>query len=560
MAVAAAEQQTHEFNWDIADAEFTRTMNYDRLPASEIYGRSLSTIYRLGAYMVEKAVAEATHSPEADQARVEFYTSVEEGFGTDLELGGGLEVRDFDKRPVINGRVMSKDLKTAVSGMTHAGLICAEEKVAKESAKGDESFLPQLIRSKWDHENAVIVDQMARGETNYNTRIVISPFPEEAAAKSGAAYWQNIGYVPHLKRGFVQLYYVNEEGEEALAGSLSFDGSNKWRLIEVFQRRDIKIPDTEVTDNWLKYAITDNLTEEQAKALALEIADQAGDSAYKKTENTVDVTHEHRVIIDKVFNESYVHACESLARGYQTEGARKLILQLADKASDFNEHYEKALYEMRANEHQFTDEDMIVLHELLVYSTIEMMRAFHIDKIDVADGGAGMHGPGMLDAMYLEILHSQNPEALQNALSNFAAQGARSNRTYSACGLSISLGDPTNPDSPQSAYGGYESSRKKVMTCPHCSAKVFDDPCATVLACNDCRALVINGHTKSKGNGGTAAREAKKKAEKQRREAELAQQIDEIYKARGLSEDVLDKLPGHAPQESNQLAKVQAST
>jgi DNA-directed RNA polymerase subunit RPC12/RpoP len=53
------------------------------------------------------------------------------------------------------------------------------------------------------------------------------------------------------------------------------------------------------------------------------------------------------------------------------------------------------------------------------------------------------------------------------------------------------------------------------MSCPHCSAKVFADPCASVLSCWDCKAKVINGVT-FKGNGGSK----KRKAEKAKRQAE----------------------------------------
>jgi hypothetical protein len=444
------------------DYRIPQEIDYVRPPKKEIYGRSLTTIYRLGAFMVGKATSEIIGSPEADQARVEFYTSVEEGFGTDEKLGGGLEVRDFDTRPVVDGRVMAKDLKTPVSDMTHAGLVCAIEKAENEAAKNDTRFLPQLTRTHWDHENALIVDKMARGETNYNTRIVISPFPEEAAAKSGDAYWRDIGYVPHLKRGFVQLYHMTEDGliteelmpeDGLIAGSLSFDGSNKQRLIEVFRKRGIKIPDTEVTDNWLQYAVTDNLSVDEAKALALEIADEAGDPRYRKTTNTVDVTHEYGSIMDTAFNESYVHACESLASGRQTPEARKLILQLADQAHRFNRRYARALYSMRANEHQFTDDDMVVVHELLVFSTIEMMRAFHLKKTAPAGSGAHADRAREFDLMHL---HAMNAESFQRALSNFGADGAMHNRTYSACGLSISLGGEasTEAEGPQSAFGG----------------------------------------------------------------------------------------------------------
>ncbi len=439
-----------------------------RSAKSEIYGRSLSTIYQLGKSATETTIEHAVSSPEAEQAKIEFYTSVEEGFGTDPNLGGGLEVRDFDFRPIIDGSVMAKDLKRAISAMTKDGVDCAEEKFKIEKAQGDYRFLPQLIRSHWDHKNALQVDRMVRGETDFNTRIVVSPFPEEAAAKSGSAYWRDIGYVPHLKRGFVQLYFAGEEG--LVSGSISFDGSNKQRLIEVFKKHGVDIPEDEVTDNWLQYAITDTLTVDQAKELALELADEAGDPKYKKTTNTVDVTDRYRPIVDRVFNESYIHACESLARGCQTPEARKLISGLAKKAHHFNDRYQEALYGMRADGDRFTDDDMVVIHELLVFSSIEMMRAFHLEsegllKADI-DAYSGR------EASLAEIQATMNSELFQQALSNFGVEGAIHNRIYSACGLSISLGGENDiSNNPQAVFGGANSGEDKygglTFLCPN---------------------------------------------------------------------------------------------
>jgi hypothetical protein len=439
MAVAAEKltMSGQGFDWNAAEAQFSEATIYVRPPEEEVYGRSLSTIRRLGAFMINKSGWEIINSPEAAQAKVEFFTSVEEGFGTDMELGGGLEVRDFDRRPVIGGRVMAKDRKTAISGMTASGLACAE-KTAREDCR----FSPQLTRSKWDHENALLVDKMARHETGYNTRIVISPFPEEAAAQSGNVYWRNIGYVPHLKRGFVQLYHATKDGE-LLSGSLSFDGSDKRRLREVFSRLGVEIPGTEITDNWLRYAITGNFGEEKAKAMATAIANNAGDSRYQKNTNTVDVTKRYRSIMERAFNESYVHICESLVRGRQTDGARQLVFQLADKAHHFNERYASVLRRMRASGERFTDDDSAVLHELLVYSTIEMMRALHL-------GNTGSN----LEAVHLQ---SVNPSLFQNMLSGFGADGAKNNRMYSACGLSIGLGNSSGKEKgPQAAFGGVD--------------------------------------------------------------------------------------------------------
>jgi hypothetical protein len=471
MTAAVAEQVNYElreheleFNRERVHLSIVPDLIESCRPAeSEIYGRSLSTIHRLGAFMIENSLEESIRSPEAEQARVEFYTSVQEGFGTDMELGGGLEVRDFDTRPLDNGKVMAKNDKTPVSGMTQAGLLCAVE-----TAKKDERFLPQLTRSEWDHKNALLVDSMARKETPYNTRIVISPFPEEAAAQSGDKYWQGIGYVPHLRRGFVQVYHATNDG--IISGSLSFDGSDKDRLREVFAKYDVEIPEEEVTDNWLQYAITDTLSEEAAKNLATEIADLAADPKYKKTTNTVDVTDKYGPLMDNVFDGSYVHLCESLYRGKLTPGAKELAIQLADSAGSFNDRYADALYRMKANENKFTDDDAVVLHELLVYSTIEMMRALHLkaktkpltDVVQVAQG---------VDLPEVAYFQSLGPAAFQRELGGFAAEGARNNRTVSACGTSISVGgqDKDNipgslSDNPQNAFGGVDSATNSEAT------------------------------------------------------------------------------------------------
>lgn len=544
MAVAAEriKQQTDTFDWDIAEVQFVQdrlvdlaseTNLHERPPESEIYGRSLSTPHRFGAFAVGKVASEVVHSPEAQQARVEFYTSVEEGFGTDVELGGGLEVRDFDKRPTIEGRVMAKDLKTPVSDMTRAGLKCAVE-----TAKKDKRFKRQLIRSIWDDRNALIIDDMVQGKTGYNTRIVPTLFPEEGAEESGSAYWRGVGYVPHLKRGFIQLYYACEDG--LMSGSLSFDGSDIGRLREVFSKYGVNIPKDETTDNCLQYAITGTLSEEDAKELALELADQLADPKYKKTTNTVEVTSDHRAVMDTVFDESYVHACESLFQGRQTPETRGLVLQLADNAEHFNSDYRDALYRMRSNRDRFTDGDWIVLHELLVYSTIEMMRALHLQATEPGIKGASFYNAEYLDVAYLQSL---DQASFQSALGGFGAEGARNNRIYSACGLAISPGETGNSgDSPQRAFGGTaESSGKKWMSCPYCPAKVFDDPCAKILCCPKCKAKVVNGHVVDKGDGGRKAR-AKQAAERKQK-AELAKQVNTVYQEKGLTPEVLDQKP-----------------
>jgi hypothetical protein len=169
--------------------------------------------------------------------------------------------------------------------------------------------------------------------------------------------------------------------------------------------------------------------------------------------------------MERAFNESYIHLCQSLAMGRQTDGTKALVLQLANNAHNFNERYAKALYKMRANANQFVDDDAVVLHELLVYSTIEMMRALHLQ-------GQGLQG-GSDDAhLMAAALQSADAASFQNMLGGFGADGARHGRTYSACGLKISLGidviDANDPQTqlerllsdPQNVFGGHDKSKR----------------------------------------------------------------------------------------------------
>lgn len=64
-------------------------------------------------------------------------------------------------------------------------------------------------------------------------------------------------------------------------------------------------------------------------------------------------------------------------------------------------------------------------------------------------------------------------------------------------------GCPTGSD--QEAEG-----ERKMMNCPYCGKKKYDDPCASFLKCDDCGAAVLNGTVISRGNGGSKKRQADK--------------------------------------------------
>lgn len=98
-----------------------------------------------------------------------------------------------------------------------------------------------------------------------------------------------------------------------------------------------------------------------------------------------------------------------------------------------------------------------------------------------------------------------------------------------SCPIFKSSKNEVSDNSDGNGAKGEESSGKKLMSCPYCSAKVFDDPCAKVLSCWDCSALVVNGKIKSKGDGGSKARAAAREAKRLQAEAEMAKQVDDTF-------------------------------
>lgn len=106
-----------------------------------------------------------------------------------------------------------------------------------------------------------------------------------------------------------------------------------------------------------------------------------------------------------------------------------------------------------------------------------------------------------------------------------AKQTANSNSCPIFQGLLEGGGDEDGGDNANESQGS------KWMSCPYCSARVYDDPCAKVLSCWDCKAAVVNGVVVSKGNGGSKKREAEKRA---KAEAEMAAQVDAAFEEAGI--------------------------
>lgn len=130
---------------------------------------------------------------------------------------------------------------------------------------------------------------------------------------------------------------------------------------------------------------------------------------------------------------------------------------------------------------------------------------------------------------------------------------AQQTANSSSCPLYKNEKDTAEIEDQNAQSNQEEDSKTKWMNCPHCSAKVYDDPCATVLACWDCKAMVVGGNVISKGNGGGKKRRKEVQAKKQAKQKELAK-INEANKtARKPNIEVADEIKQQTGAKAGKL-------
>lgn len=94
--------------------------------------------------------------------------------------------------------------------------------------------------------------------------------------------------------------------------------------------------------------------------------------------------------------------------------------------------------------------------------------------------------------------------------ANHELRKAQETDTSNSCPLFKGMNDNGLLPNGSTSSNENETAQKKWMSCPYCRAKVYADPCAKVLSCWDCTALVSYGQVLSKGNGGKTARRSQR--------------------------------------------------
>jgi hypothetical protein len=411
------------------------------------YALSLERLRSVGHVMLGGQV-EVQQVPDTLQLRAEFDTSLAEMLKTDQEFGQLLQITRFDEHAVHGGEVRTRDGVTKVTDSLRNGF-----ELSSQLAVEDSRMQTQANRDRHDLRNAHEVCSMVRGETAYNTRIVASLMPEEAMERDGEAYWRGLGYFPETKTAFLQMYHVTKDGE-LLTGTLSVDATDKETMRKLWQDAGMAIPEGEITDNWLQYAITDTLTDEQAKQLVLSLRQQHyANIGYIPTNPTSveDVLAANYDTVQQTFDELHLPLAEAIASGRKTPAVDALLSGFMPKAMQLGADIRRGL--LRAhNKQSFDDQDARLTYKLVMYAAAERIRA-SIKTIEQPTGNDTTPKVAIEPAVRRHV----PPEVFMQQIISVAYQGIAQRRSYGACGAAIDLSETHNPLpklNPQSVFAG----------------------------------------------------------------------------------------------------------
>ena len=330
----------------------------------EQYGLSMKAMREVG----RMAVARAKNLEQlgiTKQLRGEFDSCVFEGLSSDEEHGRGLRVTKFKEYPIVDSMVMSEDGETPVLELIENG-----QESSRAAAIKDRRMWTQHNRDKNDVSNAQEVGAMVAGERDYNTRLVVSCEPAEAIERDGIEYWNKKGYIKDT--AYIQFYH-HSEGDELLTGSLSFRAKDKAVLRAKLSKFGIEIPEDESVDNYINYALTDSLSEDDAKKLALSLRELCEDRSNQKNIDTVNILEKDGDVIETTFREMYLPVAESLAQKRKTDKTSQIVATFMAESKSFDPEVRRQLMKIH-NSRSFDDDDARLLHQLTVYAAIERLR------------------------------------------------------------------------------------------------------------------------------------------------------------------------------------------
>lgn len=485
------------------------------------YAHSTETIRGLGEAAVRGLAGYERHH---ELAYDDFRTAVVEMINSDEDFGEYLDVENSGVHTVANGRARSH------TGDPMVEVVARGAAASRQLAQSDKVYEGQALRDECDFEIAERADELKVGETLWG----ISMAPRKDLRLHPKIYKQ-LGYADLL---YAQAYVrVDEDTLRTFSFSADASDPDAWRA--VLARHGMVIPEEESDNTWLRHAQVMHADETEVPSFLHDLRRDYYRSIGR--EGVGLSATEYAVRQDKllrtIFDTYYVAMAEANYLGDNNQTMRDFAGALLTRdIKALEPSIRRQLIRIR-NAQKFDDESTKTMDKLIRYAAAEQLRKGLSNFVRLRH-----HSPQRTREEYVPRSVAPvviDPFQLHQMLAMNVQAGAIAGREYLGCAGNVSLTESSNNSkgesadrNPQAAYGGRtgeeaEIGGKKLMSCPHCQALVYDDPCAVRLKCWDCGALVVNGKIKSTGDGGSKVREAKReaeRAEKARAEAAKSQE------------------------------------
>ncbi len=420
----------------------------------EEYAHSLSTLRRLGEFLVDSVVESQEERPIRELAFADFSSAATEMLKTDKEFRPSLDINNKSEYPVVDNEVRVTD------GRSMVAIIATGHKKSLEAARSQPELNVQVIRDAGDLENARYVNKLRVGMT----RIVVSMKPKEEL-KTYKKTYADLGY----KEGLAYIQWYSRADENTLvAGSYSVDMSNEATWRELFASFGVTIPEDESPNTWIRHAIELQATPAEAEQLVCSIREryykQRGCNG--KRYSVSEYVANHSAVIQRIFDSYYPALAEAVHSGRNSERLQALATaMLQADIKDLKPEIRRQLSRI-GNSHYFDDESGRVMDSIIRYAAVEELRKGLPSLVSKILVPKAYIAPKQSFGYSSHVIYGIPPQELHQLLANNVHSGVQARRSYAGCAgqiqfsseqkntLNASEGDINR----QEAFGGNLSS------------------------------------------------------------------------------------------------------
>lgn len=430
----------------------------------EQYAHSLSTMRLLGRLILQGELAPPQELERTEAAQwSDHLTRVAEMLKTDHEFREALDIDYRYSLPVIDGTARNP-LNEAE---TMADMLLRSRDAAIDVAVSESQMWTQVVRDTHDARFMQAGDSMPVGYS----RAGVSMFPRQAVERDGATYWKQKGYREGLV--FMSFQSKTTEGERE-AGVVSVDVYDEAAFREVLRENGVEIPEYASTDEWLSFAVEQNMTADETydflRNIRRQYYDRIGTS--QKRIEVMDYMRQNHEVVLALFDSFSKKTSVSVASRKLHPDLAPLIESVATIPNLTQDMKERLWNAYRSG--IVTDAVGRDLDDLICYATVEQLRCGLpevLGRINTPESTAQM--PSLQVAAIAVPIDLM--AAARMAGGNIA-RGTAAGRNYGSCSGEMKLAQDTadstvadNDAAPSEAEG--DTNPNALVRCPKCNIK-----------------------------------------------------------------------------------------